>query len=142
MSMPDQLGLRLSLLIPGISTSLAQVTPTVSPQLSSYGTDETVQNDFLDLQDKYMRTIARYLGPDRLKAEYQSWVLKQALSNSLLTAATPHIHYYPLAFIPSNAVVNIDWAEDLVEGERGPFDDLIPPLLKATRERDLASNKK
>jgi hypothetical protein len=142
MTGPDQMALRLSLLLPGISTRLAQVTPTVSPQLSNYGSDETVQHDFLDLQDKYMRSIARYLAPARLQAEYHTWVLKQALSNSLLTAATPYSLCFPSAFIPSNAVVNIDWAEDLVEGERGPFDDLIPPSLKTIRERDILSNKK
>jgi len=142
MATNDQMALRLTLLAPGLPSVLAQVTPTVSNQLSFYGTDETVQNDFLDLQDKYMRTIARNLAPTRLQAEYHTWVLRQALSNTLLTAATPYSLCFPSIFIPSNAVVNIDWVEDLVENERGPFDDLIPPIVKANRTQDKVSNMK
>ncbi|MFT3882031.1 MAG: hypothetical protein QM703_20545 [Gemmatales bacterium] len=142
MSTSDQMALRCTLLAPGISSVLAQVTPAVSNQLSMYGADDTVQGELLDLQDKYMRTIARYLAPDRLRAEYQTWALKQALSQGLLTASNPLSLSIPSIFIPSSAVVNIDWAEDLVENERGPFDDLIPPMVKANRERDKVMNKK
>ncbi len=39
-------------------------------------------------------------------------------------------------------MINIDWVEDLVENDRGPFDDLIAPSVKENREKDKIMNKK
>ncbi len=142
MQVKDQMALRFTLLAPGLPSVLAQVAPCISNQLSSYGTHDTVQEEFLDLQESYMRTIARYLAPTRLQGEYQTWVLRQTLSDGLLMASNPYHLYFPLTFIPTTSVINIDWVEDLVENDRGPFDDLIAPSVKENREKDKIMNKK
>lgn len=139
---PEQeLGLRLSLLAPNIGTTLAQLTPTIGSQPSSYGGHDTTQEDMLDLQDSYMRIIARSLAPNQLRAEYQTWVLRQALASSTLNASVPMSSFIPGGILPTS-ILNIDLVEDCLEMARGPFDDFIPETLKLTRERDKGMTKK
>lgn len=141
MKVEDEIALRCSMLAPGISTTLAQVTPATSFTLSLYGSHDTIQEEMLDLQEKYMRTIARNLAPDRLRAEYHVWLLRQHLSTGLLTASCPNtVSSWSGVIAPE--FLNIDWIEDVVSSERGPFDDLIPEALKANREKDKTLIKK
>jgi len=141
MTVQNEIALRCSMLAPGISTTFAQVTPATSFALSLWGGHDTTQEDMLDLQEKYMRTIARNLAPDRLKAEYHVWLLRQHLSTGLLTASSPNT-VSAWSGVISPSFLNIDWIEDVVASERGPFDDLIPEALKATREKDKTMTKK
>jgi len=60
----------------------------------------------------------------------------------LLMASNPYQVCFPLTYIPTGNVINIDWIEDLVENDRGPFDDLIAPSVKENREKDKSMNKK
>lgn len=139
--MNEEMALRLSLLTPNAGTVLAQVAPAVSIFPSSFGSHDTTYEDLLDLQDNYMRILARNLAPQRMRVEYQTWLMRQALTSGTLAATGQQSLLAPMAYIPTS-YLNIDWIEDLIEGERGPFQDVIPEEIRLTRERDKSLTKK
>jgi hypothetical protein len=142
MNHQEQLGLRLSLLTPGTGPLLAQIAPPVSIQLQGFAKDEQNIPDLLELQEDYMRVMARQRAPERLRAESMVWALRQALSMSTLSAAAPGAAPPPGMIIPLNTL-NIDWIEDILETEHGPFDDFIEPGEKMkfmTRDKTKKKN--
>lgn len=126
----EELALRLSLLTPSAGALLAQITPPISVQLADYGKDEQNIPDILELQEDYMRVMARQRAPERLRAESMVWSLRQGLSSCTLAAAAPGAAPPPGLILPLGAL-NIDWIEDILETEHGPFDDFVDPIEKA-----------
>jgi hypothetical protein len=119
----EELALRLTLLTPGAGTLLSQITPPISVQLSDYGKDEQNIPDILELQEDYMRVMARQRAPERLRAETIVWSLRQALSSCTLSISAPGAAGM---ILPLNTL-NIDRIEDILETEHGPFDDFVDP---------------
>lgn len=139
---PDQLALRLCLLAPDISGTFIQLTPALTNNLTGYASIDTVQEDLIELQEKYMRTMARRSGPLRLRAEFLTWELKQALSNSLIPLS-PGVVYSPTMFpMTSRDFLNIDFVEDLTETDRGPFDSFLSEQIKSEKGRDKLGTRK
>lgn len=138
----DEMALRLSLLAPGIGGTFAQLAPALTNNLTPYGSFETIHEELLEFQDKLMRIMARRGGPVRLRAEFLTWELKQALANSTI-ALTPGIVYSPTMFpMVSRNIINIDFVEDLAERDRGPFDSILPATMRENRDRDKTGSRK
>jgi hypothetical protein len=138
----EQVALRLSLLTPNAGTLLAQIAPPVSVQLTEYGKDEQTIPEFLELQEDYLRVMARQRAPERLRAETLVWSLRQALSSCTLSVSAPGAAPPPGMILPLKAL-NIDWIEDILETEHGPFDDFVDPIEKikfVTRDKTKKKN--
>jgi hypothetical protein len=125
----EQLSLRLTLLTPGAGTLLGQVAPTLSLELTDFGRNEQTQTDVLELQSAYMLVHARQRAPDRLRFETAVWGLRHALASATLGIATPGT-LVPPGLVPPVKVLNIDWMEDVLQSEHGPFDSLIPSAIR------------
>jgi hypothetical protein len=130
MSQEEQLALRLSLLGGGPGPLLAQITPPVSNQLSDWGKDDQSAAELLELQDSYLRVLAREQAPQRLRAESAVWSLRQALSGAASAAGCPGSSPLLADLIAPPQVLNIDLIEDILETAHGPFDDFISPQAK------------
>jgi len=131
---PEQeLSLRLTMLAPGVSSLLAQITPSVSARLTPFGLDETTQEALIDLEEDYQRVLARVLAPARMRAEQQTWVLRQALAAATLPVGAPTACLPPNAMVPTT-ILNLGWIEDIIETGRGPFDEFVSPQIRADME--------
>lgn len=143
MSMPSQISLRTSLLLPNYGTLFQQFIPTMSDTLTTYGSNETTHEELIELQDKFMRTKARELAPNRLRAELLTWQLRQYLTASM-QAGSP-LNAFSIAQTPimnSNSMINIDLIEDIVENSKGPFENIVAATLKEGREKDRSASRK
>lgn len=138
----EEMGLRLTLLSPTISSMLAQVAPPLSNQLSDYGRDETTQQeDICEIQDSYLRVLARQRAPERLRAETMVWDIRQGLGMCAAAFSTTG-DFVPPLMIPPVSVLNIDLIEDSFEAEKGPLDDYITPENRITfAQRDKTKKK-
>jgi hypothetical protein len=133
-----ELGLRLTMLTPSLSSAMAQVAPPVSMQLSTYGMDETTQEGMLELQDQYLRIVAKQRAPQELRYQQGTWNLREMLMSFGQPATAPVAGMPPGVFVPPSPL-HIGFVEDVIENGRGPFDDFISPALRseATYEKKL-----
>ncbi|HMO35844.1 MAG TPA: hypothetical protein PKA06_07375, partial [Gemmatales bacterium] len=140
LAVPETLSLRLAALMPG--TILAQIHPGTSQTPTNYANIDTVQEDLIEFQQRYLRTYARYFSPSRLLLELNTWEAKQMLaqSMSLMNPTTASLSY--LSPVVGRSILNIDWIEDALEGMPAPFDDFIPEAIRESRERDKSIMKK
>lgn len=139
---PQEIAMRLSLLNPSLGTIVQQVMPPIDTRVSAYGSNETTQEELLELQDKYMRTQARMLAPEQLRAALFSWKLQQQLVKDYLIMNPMTLPLAALSPIIDSRNMNIDFMEDVLENGRGPFDTIIPSSVREVREKDRLSNRK
>lgn len=142
LTLPEQLGLRLSLLAPSAGTLLSQLHPCTSAIPTNYASIDTVQEDLIEFQQRYLRTYARYHAADRLRLEMGIWEAKQFLSQAMAVLSPTSSSLTCLSPLIGSSSLNIDWIEDMLEGQPAPFDIFIPDSVRLSKEKDKTLIKK
>jgi hypothetical protein len=140
LSSTDKMSLALSALAPG--NVLAVYHPGTSNQATPFANVDTVQEDLIEFQHKYLRTYARNFSPDRLKLELNTWEAKQLLAQSLSTLSPTSSSLAYFSPIIGAKALNIDYIEECLEGQPAPFDSFIPESVRMSKERDKSMSKK
>jgi hypothetical protein len=140
LSQPEMMSLHLSVLAPG--TVLSQLHPGTSSTPTTYANIDTVQEDLIEFQQRYLRTYARSVAPDRLKLEMKTWEGKQLLAQAMATLSPTSSVLACLSPIVGTKSLDIDWIEEMLENQTAPFDSIIPEQIRQSKEKDKAIMKK